>query len=102
MESANLGRNFRIKERMNLQVRAEFVNVFNRTYMPSPSTANPQNPVAKNSLGILTSWIRRGQRLSSAELGDHLHGQYRSAQWDHHRPLPVLRCSSGLAATTRS
>ena len=55
VENANIGRNFRIKERMNLQVRGEFVNIFNRTLLPSPSTANPQTPVSKNVLGIQTS-----------------------------------------------
>ncbi|HEY1754141.1 MAG TPA: TonB-dependent receptor [Bryobacteraceae bacterium] len=54
VENANIGRNFRIKERMNLQVRGEFVNIFNRTIMPPPSTANPQTPVSKNTLGIQT------------------------------------------------
>jgi hypothetical protein len=54
-ENANIGRNFRIKERMNLQVRGEFVNIFNRTLLGSPSTASPQNAVVRNSLGILTS-----------------------------------------------
>jgi hypothetical protein len=54
-ENANIGRNFRIKEKMNFQIRGEFTNIFNRTLMPNPSTANPQNPVTKNSLGILTS-----------------------------------------------
>ncbi|HEY1759178.1 MAG TPA: carboxypeptidase-like regulatory domain-containing protein [Bryobacteraceae bacterium] len=54
-ENANIGRNFRIKERMNLQVRGEFVNIFNRTIMPAPSTANPQTPPSKNTLGIYTA-----------------------------------------------
>lgn len=54
-ENANIGRNFRIKERMNLQIRGEFVNIFNRTLMPAPSTANPQAAPSKNSLGIYTS-----------------------------------------------
>ena len=59
-ENANIGRNFRIKERMNLQVRGEFVNIFNRTLMtlpqgsPASATANPQAPAAKNALGIYT------------------------------------------------
>jgi hypothetical protein len=35
-ESANLQRNFRFKERYTLQIRMEFLNVFNRTYLPSP------------------------------------------------------------------
>ncbi len=54
-ENANFGRNFRIKERWNFQLRAEFTNIFNRTLMPNPSTANPQNAVTHNSQGILTS-----------------------------------------------
>jgi hypothetical protein len=55
VENANVGRNFRIKERMNLQIRGEFVDIFNRDLeIGSPSTASPQNPVTRNSLGILT------------------------------------------------
>jgi hypothetical protein len=54
-ENASFGRNFRIKERMNLQIRGEFVNIFNRTLLPSPITTNPQNLPAKNALGIYTS-----------------------------------------------
>jgi hypothetical protein len=54
-ENANIGRNFRIRERWNFQVRAEFTNIFNRTLMPAPSTTAPQNPVTRNGLGILTS-----------------------------------------------
>ena len=50
-ENANIGRNFRIKERMNFQIRAEFVNIFNRTLLPNPISrnANPQNPVTKTA-----------------------------------------------------
>ena len=54
-ENANIGRNFRFgKEgRYNLYVRGEFVNIFNRTIMPNPSsTANPALPPTKNNLGI--------------------------------------------------
>jgi hypothetical protein len=54
-ESLNIGRNFRIKESMNLQVRAEFVNIFNRTYLGNPSTVNPGAPPIKNGLGQYTS-----------------------------------------------
>lgn len=39
MESANFGRNFRIKERVNLNLRVEFTNVFNRMVLPAPSVA---------------------------------------------------------------
>ena len=55
-ENINFGRNFRIKERMNLQIRAEFVNMFNRTYYQNPTTAgNPLNPPSKNGSGLITS-----------------------------------------------
>ena len=55
-ENMNIGRNFRIKERMNLQIRGEFVNIFNRTLMPAPSTSNPQNAITHGGAqGQLTS-----------------------------------------------
>ena len=36
-ESANLAKNFKIKERFQFQIRMEFANIFNRTYLPSPA-----------------------------------------------------------------
>ena len=33
--------------KFNLFIRAEFVNIFNRTLFPNPSTANPQNPAGR-------------------------------------------------------
>jgi hypothetical protein len=60
-ENANIGRNFRIRERMNLQIRGEFVNIFNRTLYPppsafasNPSITGPQNAITRNTLGIIT------------------------------------------------
>jgi hypothetical protein len=46
-ESLALARNFRIgKERKyNLQVRAEFQNIFNRLFLSMPSVANPNLPI---------------------------------------------------------
>jgi hypothetical protein len=41
-ENANIGRHFRIKEKYDLYIRAEFVNIFNRTILPNPTTTNPQ------------------------------------------------------------
>ncbi len=41
-ESVNFGRTFRVHERMSLQIRAEFFNVFNRTYLNNPTTTGPQ------------------------------------------------------------
>jgi hypothetical protein len=37
-ENANFSRNFRVKERYNFQVRAEFTNIFNRMIWPTAST----------------------------------------------------------------
>jgi hypothetical protein len=56
VENANFGRNFRIKERYTLQIRAEFTNIFNRTLIPSPATTvAPQNALTKNNLGQYTA-----------------------------------------------
>ena len=47
-ENANFARNFRIKEGINLNVRVEFTNIFNRTQLPNPSTAgNFATPATK-------------------------------------------------------
>jgi hypothetical protein len=39
-ENANFGRNFRFKERVNLNVRVEFTNIFNRTQLPAVALGN--------------------------------------------------------------
>jgi len=55
-ESMNFGRNFRLKERMNFQVRVEFTNAFNRTFLGNPVTnVAPQNAVGRNNQGQITS-----------------------------------------------
>jgi len=47
-ENVNFGRNFRFgsEGRFNLFVRAEFQNIFNRTFLAAPSLANPNLPIA--------------------------------------------------------
>jgi carboxypeptidase family protein/TonB-dependent receptor-like protein len=52
-ENLNIGRNFRIgKEgRYTLQIRADFVNIFNRTQIGNPITANPLAKPLKDGLG---------------------------------------------------
>ena len=42
-ENLNIGRNFRVRERMNLQIRAEFSNIFNRTQLGNPVLSAPFN-----------------------------------------------------------
>jgi hypothetical protein len=59
-ESMNLGRNFRFggaESRMNLQIRAEFTNIFNRRVIPAPNlTINGLiSPTTYNSDGQLTN-----------------------------------------------
>ena len=53
-ENLNFGRNFRVREGMNLQIRAEFVNIFNRTQIGNPITSNPLGAPIKNQAGQYT------------------------------------------------
>jgi hypothetical protein len=50
-ENFNFGRNFRIAEGKNLQIRAEFQNILNRHFYGAPSTANPNTLAANNNPG---------------------------------------------------
>ena len=54
-EQASLGRTFRLRERMAIQVRAEYFNIFNRTFLPNPTSANALATQTRNSLGVPTS-----------------------------------------------
>lgn len=54
-ENANLARNFRIKERYNLQIRGEFVNIFNRLQIGNPTTTAPAAAISHNAQGHLVS-----------------------------------------------
>ena len=71
-ENANIGRNFRIKERMNFHIRAEFVNIFNRTLLPVPTATNPQNPVTKTAginssgFGVINTFATPGSQPAGA------------------------------------
>ena len=53
-EQASLGRIFRIREKMSLQIRAEFFNIFNRTYINNPVATNPLATTTHNAAGQLT------------------------------------------------
>ena len=37
VENLGIGRQFQIRERMRLNLRAEFINIFNRTYLNNPA-----------------------------------------------------------------
>jgi hypothetical protein len=55
VEQMSLGRVFRIREKKSLQIRAEFFNIFNRTYLANPSLTAPTQPQARNAAGVPTS-----------------------------------------------
>jgi hypothetical protein len=44
-ENVNIGRTFRIREKVTLNVRAEFTNVFNRAFITSPISTNATTSV---------------------------------------------------------
>jgi len=72
-ENVNIGKKFgtpiRGHEDANLQIRAEFFNVFNRTLLPQPSSGTFETPVATansgfgrvNVGGLGTTTYRTGQ-----------------------------------------
>jgi hypothetical protein len=53
-ENINLGRTWRIKERMSFNLRVEFSNFLNRTYYNNPSATNPTTKATFNPTGALT------------------------------------------------
>ena len=72
-ESMNLGRTFQFREKMSLHVRAEFFNVFNRVYLPSPSASNPLATSTFNSAGVPTGGF--GFITNSSGIGGQRNGQ---------------------------
>ncbi len=49
LENMSFGRRFRMREKMSLNVRIEFTNIFNRTFINNPTSTSPQAPqVATN------------------------------------------------------
>jgi hypothetical protein len=52
-ELASLGRTFRIREHMSLQLRAEFNNIFNRTLMLNTTAGMFVNPGTTRNANIL-------------------------------------------------
>jgi len=72
VENMSIGRNFRIKERANLQVRAEFTNIFNRTEMSNPTAANPAATQTRNAAGQTTAgygYINTGALFAAPRQG---------------------------------
>lgn len=56
-ENMNFGRTFRFRERIELNIRAEFFNVFNRVTLGTPSSGNPtQSTTINNQTGAITGF----------------------------------------------
>jgi hypothetical protein len=50
-EQLSLARTFRPREKVTLEVRGEFFNVFNRLLYPNPTASNPLASTTTNALG---------------------------------------------------
>ena len=95
-ENINLGRTWRIKERMSLNLRVEFSNFLNRTFLNNPaatSPTNPTTPVTLNQAGLLTGGL--GYITTAFSSTNHSGA---AAQWRYCRALYVLTsvCGSSL------
>jgi hypothetical protein len=58
-EQLSIGKQFRIRERYGFSVRAEFFNVFNRTYRNNPDAGNALATPAYDARGNVTSGFGR-------------------------------------------
>ncbi|MCU1325390.1 MAG: hypothetical protein JWN34_760, partial [Bryobacterales bacterium] len=54
-EQASIGRIFRLREKVSFQIRAEFFNILNRTYLGNPSATNPTATQQRNAQGVPTA-----------------------------------------------
>jgi hypothetical protein len=55
----SIARNFRIRESMNLQIRAEFTNIFNRAQVNDPTSTNALATQTRNAQGQTTAGFGR-------------------------------------------
>ena len=58
-ESMSLGRHFRIREGVSLDIRSEFFNIFNRTEFNNPDSTNALAAPVRNGAGVPTSGFGR-------------------------------------------
>lgn len=69
-ETLSFGRMFTIRERMKLQLRAEFTNAFNRTQIPNPVIGSPTAGGSGNyATGITQQVGFNGNRVNAAGFG---------------------------------
>ncbi|MBZ5622068.1 MAG: TonB-dependent receptor [Acidobacteriia bacterium] len=73
-ENMNFGRTFQIREKMSLNIRAEFFNVFNRLYLSGPSSSNPLATATFNTVtGAPTAGF--GYITNASGIGGQRNGQ---------------------------
>jgi len=58
-EQLGIGRIFRIRELLSVEIRGEWFNAFNRTVMPNPGAGNPLQTPAFNGQGVPTAGFGR-------------------------------------------
>jgi hypothetical protein len=69
-ETLSFGRMFAIRERVRLQVRAEFTNPFNRTQIPNPVIGSPTAPGSGNYTTAITTLVgANGNRVNAGGFG---------------------------------
>jgi hypothetical protein len=68
-ENFSIGRAFRIKEKMNLQIRAEFTNILNRYSLPSPAGNNSTNAALTTTYFPTTGLLSGGFGFSNTTNG---------------------------------
>jgi hypothetical protein len=54
-ENMSLGRQFRMTERVGLNIRIEFANIFNRAQAPNPTSTNAAATQVRNAAGVPTA-----------------------------------------------
>ncbi|HJT89172.1 MAG TPA: TonB-dependent receptor [Bryobacteraceae bacterium] len=70
MENANINRNFKITERLNLNLRLEMDNIFNRTYLNNPYATNPFIPqTVVPGVGTTGGWGYINRGTTSTQFG---------------------------------
>ena len=69
VENFAVGRQFRIREQMNLNIRAEFTNIFNRTYLNNPTIVGRHQSADRAGL---QAGDRQERRAAPSRLADHL------------------------------
>jgi Carboxypeptidase regulatory-like domain len=72
VENVSIARNFRIRERTNLQIRAEFTNIFNRTEFNNPTAVNGTATQTTTATGQTTAgfgYINTGTVFSAPRSG---------------------------------